>query len=421
VPHPITVAVAPMGSLSAGQVGIVGISTGGLLAGPAAGSVTITPSGSDAFVPDPHLDGCLVLPDKAVCSLTSLSAPGSLTRFIKVQPGSGASVPLHLVYDGAGVPKPDREHELSVPVDGGSLRAKYATEGPVTVAAAGANVVTCAAAAVGCTDAQHRMGPNQRNNGWPLVYVDDDGDPSTFDSAAATLALPAGAVPIHAELVWGGSVAGGSGGLPAPSLADLGAVVLRGPNGASVPVVGDVELSTTHPGDYQVSADITGLVTVGGQYRVSNVQTGTGESAFGGWSLQVVVSSPSLPVRVASILVGSSDAPGSGGSRSLPLGGFAASGVGAQITITSWEGDPGFGTETASAFGAPLVNADNPFGDIANSSIVGQSGMNGWGFDLDQFDLSGLPDPSGRALALTGSQDEWTVGAVAVVVPRAEP
>ena len=50
-----------------------------------------------------------------------------------------------------------------------------------------------------------------------MTWVDVDGDPATFDSSSADLTLPAGASVLFAGLYYGGRLAAGSGGSPAPN------------------------------------------------------------------------------------------------------------------------------------------------------------------------------------------------------------
>ena len=57
-----------------------------------------------------------------------------------------------------------------------------------------------------------RSGTDHNNNGRSMRYVDVDSNPATFDSSAATLALPAGARVLFAGLYYGGRTQAGSGG-----------------------------------------------------------------------------------------------------------------------------------------------------------------------------------------------------------------
>ena len=58
-----------------------------------------------------------------------------------------------------------------------------------------------------CVDALHRKGrgPAALNNGHRMSWADVDGDPATFNSSSARLAIPAGARVAFAKLGWAGS------------------------------------------------------------------------------------------------------------------------------------------------------------------------------------------------------------------------
>jgi uncharacterized repeat protein (TIGR01451 family) len=73
-----------------------------------------------------------------------------------------------------------------------------------------------------------RAGGN-RNNTFPLVYVDVDSDSTTFNSSRSDLSLPADAVVLFAGLYWGGS----------STNANRGNVKFAGPNGSYTDLTAD--------------------------------------------------------------------------------------------------------------------------------------------------------------------------------------
>ena len=78
---------------------------------------------------------------------------------------------------------------------------RYAQTLRGSINAVGNQLLTCPAAATGCTDARNRVGTSTTlNNNYNIEYVDVDGDASTLNSSTSTLSLPAGAVVTWAGL-----------------------------------------------------------------------------------------------------------------------------------------------------------------------------------------------------------------------------
>ena len=77
---------------------------------------------------------------------------------------------------------------------------RYSINAPGDIVLIGNTVVTCAPSAA-CTAAQNGTGVN---NDFNAVHVDVDGDPTTFNSSTATLAIPATASVRWAGLYWSG-------------------------------------------------------------------------------------------------------------------------------------------------------------------------------------------------------------------------
>jgi uncharacterized repeat protein (TIGR01451 family) len=155
-----------------------------------------------------------------------------------------------------------------------------------------------------------------RNNGYVMRLADEDNDPSTFDSSAARLAVPAGATVRYAQLNWGGhtgNVVGFSGvncarpllfegRQPPPPAAETPArqrvgLSINGGRTLAVPstdthyraVGGLAEPSEL----YSNWADVTALLTKAPTGReitvsVSNVWAPSGLGCAAGWSLVVV-------------------------------------------------------------------------------------------------------------------------------------
>ena len=146
-----------------------------------------------------------------------------------------------------------------------------------SINAVGNQLLTCPAAAAGCTDARNRVGTETTlNNNYNMGYVDVDGDASTFNSSTSTLSLPAGATVVWAGLYWGADTQIGSGGASAaPNAANRGSVRFKVGPGSYQTVTAapaDVLTSTGKATRYRGFANVTALVPAGGQRHLHGGQ-----------------------------------------------------------------------------------------------------------------------------------------------------
>ena len=74
-------------------------------------------------------------------------------------------------------------------------------QGEITIAAN--TIMTCPASDTRCPAAQAGTGSTLNNNQFRMVYVDQDGDPATFNSSSAELILPDEATVLFAGLYYG--------------------------------------------------------------------------------------------------------------------------------------------------------------------------------------------------------------------------
>ena len=187
------------------------------------------------------------------------------------------------------------------------------------------------------------------NNTRVMTYVDVDGDPSTFDSSAAQLALPDGARVLFAGLYWGGRTKAGIGGAAAPDPGARDRVRLMAPGAAGY---ADVSASQVdEAGDiYQGFADVTDAVRAAGpgDYTVADLQAGTGrnDAQLAGWSLVVAYGDPGQPPRNLTVFDGLRNvASGAPAPVTVALSGFRTPTTGsvrAKVGVVAYEGD--FGT-----------------------------------------------------------------------------
>jgi Protein of unknown function (DUF3344) len=215
------------------------------------------------------------------------------------------------------------------------------------------------------------------NNAYAMERVDIDGDPATFDSSSATLTIPPGATVEFAGLYYGARTSKGTGGVVAPNAAARGTVLLRTPSAlayAELPAA--VADSTAVAGSYVGSVDVTPLVAAAGsgEYTVANVQSGTGEDRYAGWSLVVVYSDPAAPPRSIQVFDGLASIVASEAPLQIPVTGLETPPTGtvtAEAGIVAYEGDRGgSSSDRLRLAGRELSDAANPPNNVFNSTIA---------------------------------------------------
>lgn len=273
-------------------------------------------------------------------------------------------------------------------------------QGAITFAAN--TVMTCPDSDSRCPGARDGTGSTLNNNSFRMVYVDTDGDPSTFNSSSATLTIPPGAQVLFAGLYYDGQTTAGVGGSAAPSASSRGTVRLRAPGELSFQTLtGAVDDSTT--GKYAAFVDVTGQVTTAGSgsYTVANIQTGTGEDRGGGWSIVVAYRDVSEPARNLTIFDGL-ETVSQGSTKTIGVTGFqtpASGPVKTSIGFVTYEGDRGSNGDSASLNSTVLSSATNPPNNFFNSSIAKDGVLledkdpnynNQLGFDAVQVNADGI-------------------------------
>jgi hypothetical protein len=138
-----------------------------------------------------------------------------------------------------------------------------------------------------------------------MTNLDLDSSASTFNSSNSQLILPLGSSVLWAGLYWGARLTAGSSGSAAPSNPGRGQMQLRGPTDSTYRAVtatfdfGGPDTSSTGAGAYQEFAVVTAIVQAegAGTWWGANVAAATGQDRYAGWSLAVVYSNPTLPLR----------------------------------------------------------------------------------------------------------------------------
>jgi uncharacterized repeat protein (TIGR01451 family) len=264
--------------------------------------------------------------------------------------------------------------------------------------------------------------PGNRNNSFPLVYVDVDSDPNTFNSSQSQLDLLPDAEVLFAGLYWGGS----------STNTDRNKVKFAGPNGIYTNITADnlyagINQTTGSDDDisynnsYQGFKDVTTLVKTGGsgQYLVGNIQTDSGIlNRWGGWSLVVVYKSKSNTEQPRNLTVFDGYGVVAGSTVSIPINGFTTPPVGtvnAKIGAIVYDGDAGMSGDRASfksTTGAEgfLSDSQNPSTDIFNSTISylgtdittkNPNYKNQLGYDADIFQANGIINPGDTSATIT--------------------
>jgi hypothetical protein len=202
-----------------------------------------------------------------------------------------------------------------------SARFSANTQGDIAIAAN--SLESCLDALPVCANVRNGVGTGLNNNDRTVTWIDADSDPATFDSSSSDLTLPAGASVLFAGLYYGGKLAAGTGGSPAPNPSARETVLFKAPGDTSYRslTASQVDSASTQ---YQDFVNVTPIVDAAGAgtYTTANVQVGTGQSdsSEGGWALVVAYGDPAAPSRNLSVFDGM-QAVGST-SVTIPLSGF---------------------------------------------------------------------------------------------------
>lgn len=234
---------------------------------------------------------------------------------------------------------------------------------------------------------------NEYNHRVDMVYIDIDGDATTFNSSSADLTIPnLGCYKIiHAGLYWAAVTEGAE---------PFTNIKFKGPSGGYNDIVGtvifDANGTSVDRGDsfpYACYADVTsivaGLATDLGTYTVANVSSTQGRSAdFGnitgysaGWSLYIVYEDPTLPGKSITSFDGFSAISVTGGNPSveIPVFGFrtvpAPTPVRANFAFASLEGDSPILGDQLFLNGLNLSTTDRPDTNFFNSSVTQLSAL----------------------------------------------
>tara|TARA_R110002012_G_scaffold66614_2_gene174155 strand:+ start:32842 stop:47004 length:14163 start_codon:yes stop_codon:yes gene_type:complete len=297
---------------------------------------------------------------------------------------------------------------------------------------------------------------SEYNDRLNMQYIDIDGDPSTFSSSSATLAVPDSDCSLirYAGLYWSAVYRDNN------RSSDFNQVKFRAPGGSYVDLTAD-EILFDGDGDsdfgsyapYACYKDVTsivaGLANPDGEYFVANVRASSGDNVqggvSGGWSLVVVYENPTLPGKYITTFDGYAGIK-SGETVDIPFSGFttlpAPFPVNAKLGVAALEGDNRIGGDQlairadSNASFTTLSNTANPSNNFFNSNITDEgviqtnrnpNSVNTLGWDVDLFTI---PNPSqsvipnsetGATLRASSSQDKYDIFFTSLDVEIIEP
>lgn len=263
--------------------------------------------------------------------------------------------------------------------------------------------------AAGCETARTGAGKLTNNNQWIMTHVDIDDDPTTYNSSAGDLNLPAGARVVYAALYWGAYRRGADGQPAAPS--NVGTIKLKVPGAVDYldleaaaadiiapPASVDSELP------YQAKVVVTEVVRAAGagRYTVANLPAGLGGNRYAGWTLATVFEDPNRPLRDITLFDGLSVVRKTDPSDVIEISGFRApveGAVDATVGIVAYDGDRGTAGDYARFDGVTLTSPQSPATNFFNSTIDtfgslvtsrDPSPVNNFGFDVKVADATGI-------------------------------
>lgn len=263
-----------------------------------------------------------------------------------------------------------------------------------------------------CAQARDRSGDRLDNDNWLMAPLDDDRDPTTTSSSAATWELPEGG-----SVRWAGLYFSAAGDPSTPTAR------IKGPGMASYTTVTATDVRSAelpaYPA-YQAFAEVTDLVRSagGGQWWVGDVPATDGRGTYAGWSLMVILEDPSVEGHRQAMVLDETSAvfQDEVGAR-FPVSGLLPASVPATFDVVAWEGDAELGGDRVLLDGVPLDPREGG-GDAGNVFVSSARGANGdpmtFGTDVVRFDAR-----LGREseIRISSGQDALLAGAIVLTAP----
>jgi uncharacterized repeat protein (TIGR01451 family) len=310
------------------------------------------------------------------------------------------------------------------------------------IALVGNTLLTCPTSASGCTAAKSASsgGNEVNNNNYVMTNLNVDTAGSTFNSSNSQLLMGAGSSVLWAGLYWGARLTAGTGGVAPTSPRNQ--MSLRGPKDTTYRTIpSSVEFGPNGTDQaYQEFADVTSIVQSegAGTWWGANVAAATGMDRYAGWTLVVVYSNPTLPLRNLTVFDGFASV-SSGNPQTISISGFLAPLAGpvqAQLGMVAYEGDLGLTGDsaqlTSGSKSTQLSTALSPGSNFFNSTndLNGQNvttrnpaDRNMLGFDIKNFGApSTIPNGATSATITLGtSGDQYYPGVVTTAIDLFAP
>ena len=317
------------------------------------------------------------------------------------------------------------------------MSTRFSVNDNGNIAFAANTLMVCPAAAAGCTAARNTpaisSGTNNalNNNSYNMQYVNTApgtvGGVVTFDSSSATLSLPSTATVLFAGLYWGADTsAGAGGGVAAPNAGARNQVGFLAPGASGYATITASQVDNSPaPAQtrYSAFADVTSLVQAagGGTYAVGNVQAGTGQDRYAGWTLVVAYEDLTQPPRNLTVDDGFITVSSGSPPIAIPVSGFRTPPSGPVRTtlgFVAYEGDAGLTGDSATLNSTKLSDPGSPASNFFDSSITNlganvttrnPNDLNNWAYDSMLVNANGiLPNNATSAnIVVTTSGDTY--------------
>ena len=276
----------------------------------------------------------------------------------------------------------------------------------------GNSLATCNTASSGCPavlSGATTSGATINNNGWPMQWIDIDGDSGTSSSSSAAVTLNNNASVLWAGLYWSAYYTGAT-----PAGTAMNQLKFKTPAGSSYQTITATTVDdNTVNKSYQSYRDVTSLVRNGGNgtYTGANIYgTVNATDKYAGWALVVAYYDPDLPIRNLTVFDGFGvvqATPSADRTLDLNVSGFRtppAGTVNTRMGAVIYEGDRGLTGDSFDLIrqNGTVLNVTDPLNPVDNdfNSTVGDAGVevtgrtpnnqNTLGFDEDIYQGTNL-------------------------------
>ncbi|MEU4160347.1 Ig-like domain-containing protein [Actinoplanes sp. NPDC026670] len=333
-----------------------------------------------------------------------------------------------VVTFGIAVSSKDAQAAITNPF---TTRYSVNTNGSILIT--GNTNMQCPASAATCAHARNGINDNNgtetlNNNGYVMGYTDVDGSTDTFNDSEATVSMPTGSRVLFAGLYWSADTSAGTGGAVARNAARKRIVRFGVPGSALASITATTNYEPTGLTTYQQFADVTALVSGAGNgtYRVADIEAGTGNDRYAGWSLVIAYYHADEPMHSLRIYDGYGVVSSTSASVDITVTGIQTPQTGAfhtAIGTVVYEGDFGKVGDALKLNGVSMTDAENPVTNFFNSSVStggvantarNPNAKNLMGIDADQFDATGrlANNDTSAALQLSTVGDTFYPGAI---------